>query len=585
MAIYHLNVKTISRSAGRSATAAAAYRAGVEIEDQRSGEIHDYRRRSGVESAELFVPDDAPAWAQDRAALWNAAEQSETRKNSTVAREVVVALPAELDAQERRDLAGDLARALVERHRCAVDVAIHSPGRKGDDRNHHAHLLMSTRRLEPEGFTVKTRELDQAKNKEVPYWRERWAQLANSALERAGRAERIDHRSLREQGIEREPTKHLGPGATAAERDQGTPSRRRQAHEVEAAARVAGVQELGALDRSAAAVAMAIERTQIDAAAEREARDQRLEALRADRLAAYGQPAALETPAAAAPAVPAAQLHQEEPKAPADWLAPFMERLEARRAALDEPAAPAVPKETKMQAMDRRAIEAIEKGPPGTAERRYDNAIEGTAKNYRAERAKAIEALDEERRQSNAQRLAHLQDKPGRVSWPGKMETWKQAGEALDKAAADLKQRESAAAKSIEPETVAAIAKTLVAKHLPRLTERAAVERQAREAAEREQERQAHAKRVRDLEKQDADRAKARVAKDFASMAVKRESKSFGFTDRSEKWQELPAELKEQIERYNRLPRDKRPVELERIAADPAMPELVKRSRDRGMER
>lgn len=223
-----MNVKTISRSAGRSATAAAAYRAGVEIADERTGEVHDYTRKRGVEVSELVLPAGAPDWARDRAALWNAAEQAENRKNSTVAREIVVALPAELNPQQRADLARTLAAELVERHGCAVDLAIHAPGAKGDDRNHHAHLLMTTRRLEPEGFTAKTRELDAAKNKEVPHWRERWASLANEALERAGRSERIDHRSLKDQGIGREPTTHRGPTATAIERRTGEPSRRRQ---------------------------------------------------------------------------------------------------------------------------------------------------------------------------------------------------------------------------------------------------------------------------------------------------------------------------------------------------------------------
>ena len=95
VADYHLSVKTVSRSAGRSATAAAAYRAGVEITDERTGEIHDYTRKGGVVSADLLLPADAPEWAADRAALWNAAEQAEKRKNSTVAREFEIALPAE----------------------------------------------------------------------------------------------------------------------------------------------------------------------------------------------------------------------------------------------------------------------------------------------------------------------------------------------------------------------------------------------------------------------------------------------------------------------------------------------------------
>jgi len=220
VAIYHLSVKTISRSAGRSATAAAAYRAGVEIVDVRTGLVHDYTHRSGVESSVVTLPPGAPVWAMDRSALWNAAEASELRKNSTVAREFEVALPAELSLDARRELVAVFAGELAARHGIAVDAAIHLPGKDGDHRNHHAHILTSTRRLGPEGFGEKARELDAKATGPalVTEWRARWAKLANAALEKAGRAERIDHRSLADQGIDRAPTVHLGPRATAMER-------------------------------------------------------------------------------------------------------------------------------------------------------------------------------------------------------------------------------------------------------------------------------------------------------------------------------------------------------------------------------
>ena len=251
MAIYHLSVKTVSRSAGRSATAAAAYRAGVEITDERTGEIHDYTRKGGVESAELVLPAGAPEWAADRAALWNAAEQAETRKNSTVAREFEIALPEELSPAERQRLARDLAREIVERHGCAADVAIHAPGKEGDNRNHHAHILLSTRRLGPEGFTEKTRELDDQKTgpQIVTQWRERFASLQNERLREAGIEARVDHRTLEAQGIDREPTRHLGPAATGYERRTGEPSRKRMDFEAEIADRLARAKEAGELER------------------------------------------------------------------------------------------------------------------------------------------------------------------------------------------------------------------------------------------------------------------------------------------------------------------------------------------------
>ncbi len=224
MATYHLSAKTISRSHGRSATAAAAYRSGARITDERTGVIHDYQRRRGVEAAVLVLPDTAPDWASDRARLWNAAERAETRKNSTVAREFEIALPAELDAGERQRLAADFARKLVLRHGCAADVAIHRPGRAGDARNHHAHILLTTRRLTAAGFTAKTRELDDLKTGEIGRWRARFAEVQNARLREAGVEARVDHRSLEAQAIDREATIHLGPAATALER-RGVPTR------------------------------------------------------------------------------------------------------------------------------------------------------------------------------------------------------------------------------------------------------------------------------------------------------------------------------------------------------------------------
>lgn len=218
MAIYHLSVKAISRANGRSATAAAAYRAATRVEDERTGLVHDYSRKAGVLHREIVAPEDAPEWAQDRARLWNAAELAETRKNSTVAREIEVALPTEIPPRQQRELACALAQEIVARHHCAVDVAIHAPSRRGDERNHHAHLLMTTRRLTATGFTEKTRELDDLKSGEVVRWRERWALLVNDHLTRHGRSERIDHRSLEAQGVDRDPTWHKGPAVTAIER-------------------------------------------------------------------------------------------------------------------------------------------------------------------------------------------------------------------------------------------------------------------------------------------------------------------------------------------------------------------------------
>lgn len=234
MASYHLSVKTIKRSAGRSATAAAAYRVGERIECQREGRVHDYTRKQGIEETFILAPKDAPDWATDRSRLWNEVEASETRRNSVTAREWELALPSEISAETRSQITRDFAQELVNRYGVAVDVAIHAPHREGDQRNHHAHVLTSTRKLEADGFTAKTRVLDSAKTGgvEIEQMRGLWAELQNRALERAGEVERVDHRSLEAQReaalergdelsaeeLDRDPELKLGPAANSMER-------------------------------------------------------------------------------------------------------------------------------------------------------------------------------------------------------------------------------------------------------------------------------------------------------------------------------------------------------------------------------
>lgn len=225
MASYHCSIKPVSRGAGKSGTAAAAYRAGVCLSDERTGEIHDYTRKQGVEHAELVLPSGVDI---DRERLWNAAESAEKRKDARVAREFELALPSELTADQRRELAIDYAKSIVEQYGVAADVAIHEPNRRGDQRNHHAHILITTRAITPDGLGAKT-DLEQedkalrAQGKgtgreQIEALREAWATRCNIALERAGHQERVSHKSLEAQGIDREPTSHLGPVATAMER-------------------------------------------------------------------------------------------------------------------------------------------------------------------------------------------------------------------------------------------------------------------------------------------------------------------------------------------------------------------------------
>lgn len=227
MASNTCSIKPVKRSVGRSATAAAAYRAGAKIEDQRTGETHDYSRKGGVVSAAIVAPADAPAWAHDRDALWNAAEFSEKRKNSQVAREFLVGLPHEMDDRQRQELAHDFAQQLVDRYGVAVDVAIHRPDTGGDQRNHHAHILATTRRMGPDGLNEKTRELDDRVTGplEVRWVRQCFEDVTNAHLEAAGAADRVDMRSLKDQGLDYEPQQHMGPVATAMERRRPLSSR------------------------------------------------------------------------------------------------------------------------------------------------------------------------------------------------------------------------------------------------------------------------------------------------------------------------------------------------------------------------
>ncbi len=219
MAIYHLAIKSVSRTTGRSAVAASAYRSGERLVNERDGATHDYRNRTGVEDTFIVAPDGA-AWAHDRSALWNAAEAAEKRKDAKVAREYELALPDELTAGQRRALVQGFAGELRDRYGVAVDVAIHRPHDHGDDRNHHAHLLTTTRVVEPGGLTSKTRQLDVATTAsiEAEAVRANWAERVNAALEQAQVVERVDHRSYERRGKAIEPTIKLGAATAAIER-------------------------------------------------------------------------------------------------------------------------------------------------------------------------------------------------------------------------------------------------------------------------------------------------------------------------------------------------------------------------------
>ena len=285
MAIYHLSVKPVSRGAGRSATAAAAYRAAERIEDHTTGQVFDYTRKCGVEHSEIVLPVEAAKrdinWARDRQQLWNAAEIAEKRKDARVAREYEVALPSELTKAQRLDLTREFSQEIANRFGCAVDFAVHKPHREGDQRNFHAHILTTTRVVEATGLGAKTSiewaDTDRAKQglgpakEEVTAIRERWAVLSNDKLRALGYESRIDHRSLEDQGETRAPTQHLGPAITNMER-RGIRTEVGWRMREEANERLQLAAELGRIERERQAIERAILDLSSDVAAARQDR-------------------------------------------------------------------------------------------------------------------------------------------------------------------------------------------------------------------------------------------------------------------------------------------------------------------------
>ena len=239
MAIYHFTTYTMGRASGQSAVAAAAYRSGSKLVDERTGEVHDFTRKGGVLSADIVTPEGVPT--PDREALWNAAEAAEKRKDSRVAREWRIALPHELTDAERKEVAVQMAKSIADRYGVAVDVCIHAPDKEGDERNFHAHMLATTRTIGADGKLGAKAAIELA-NKDrqragiagttaddIRDLRREWAALANAALERGGHSEWIDFRSYADQGVSLTPTRHIGPDAVSMER-KGIPAERIDIH-------------------------------------------------------------------------------------------------------------------------------------------------------------------------------------------------------------------------------------------------------------------------------------------------------------------------------------------------------------------
>lgn len=256
MAIYRFEAKIVSRSGGRSAvgsaayrtgkcaTASAAYRAGQVLVDERTGQRFDYSKKRGVLAAEILLPPNAPAWMRDRAQLWNAVEKAERRFDAQLARDFVISLPHELTHEERVELTKAFVYQQFVAKGYVADIAWHAPEKRGDDRNYHAHVLVTLRRALQDGF-AKTKDRPPPGKHPASQWQEEllamrvaWAEMGTKALQQAGHHLEADrfgagHMTLDKQreaaiargdlewaaALDREPEPKQGPLATKIEKD------------------------------------------------------------------------------------------------------------------------------------------------------------------------------------------------------------------------------------------------------------------------------------------------------------------------------------------------------------------------------
>lgn len=216
--VYHLHLQAISRSDGRSATAAAAYRSGENVHDDLRGKTHRYENRRGVIHSEILGS------KLNRSELWNSAERVENRKNSIVARELTIALPAELDSAARISAAREFARWLSDTYEVAVDLAVHAPHKSGDQRNHHAHLLFTARPIIDDVWAKKKDRRWNARDghNTTECLRERWSSIVQPLVHNP---DNWDHRSHESRGIATTPTRHVGPRAMNLQRNGNTSDR------------------------------------------------------------------------------------------------------------------------------------------------------------------------------------------------------------------------------------------------------------------------------------------------------------------------------------------------------------------------
>lgn len=240
---FHFSVNIISRGKGKSAVASAAYISGEKIKNEWDGVTHDYTKKQGVISKEIFLPDHAPEEYKDRKTLWNSVELFEKNSNAQLARNFIISLPKELSIEENKKMIEEYIQTNFVKEGMIVDLAIHDESREGNQ-NIHAHIMTIVRPINKDGTwgqkSKKEYILDEKGEKvlnkngkpktrkvelttwndkgNVEKWRENFSDLCNEYLAKNKIEKRVDHRSFKRQGIKQIPTIHLGASASAMER-------------------------------------------------------------------------------------------------------------------------------------------------------------------------------------------------------------------------------------------------------------------------------------------------------------------------------------------------------------------------------
>ncbi|MSA97689.1 MobA/MobL protein [Finegoldia sp. BIOML-A2] len=240
---FHFSVNIISRGKGKSAVASAAYISGEKIKNEWDGVTHDYTKKQGVISKEIYLPDHAPKEYKNRKTLWNSVELFEKNSNAQLARNFIISLPKELSIEENKKMIEEYIQTNFVKEGMIVDLAIHDESREGN-KNIHAHIMTIVRPINEDGTwgqkSKKEYILDEKGEKvlnkngkpktrkvelttwndkgNVEKWRENFSDLCNEYLEKNKIEKRVDHRSFKRQGIKQIPTIHLGASASAMER-------------------------------------------------------------------------------------------------------------------------------------------------------------------------------------------------------------------------------------------------------------------------------------------------------------------------------------------------------------------------------